>query len=185
MDPVRKIEEDQAIFAVIDIQEGLVKAMDETVGRNVIRNVQTLLSVAKEMEIPVVPTEQYPRGLGTTVAGIKEDLTGDPIEKVSFSCCRVEAFNERLSRLGRKQIILSGMETHICVLQTCADLIERGYEVHVLADAVCSRRKLDWEIGLSWMEKKGAIISTTEMIAFQLLKEAGTERFKRVSKRFK
>ena len=179
------IEEDEAVFIVIDVQEGLIKAMDEEVGRTVIRNVQTLLSLAKEMAIPVVSTEQYPKGLGGTVSEIKKELLTESIEKTSFTCCRVEAFKERLDSLGRRQVILSGIETHICVLQTCSDLVDKGYEVHVAADAVCSRRKLDWEIGLRWMEKKGAIISTTEMIAFQLLKEAGTEKFKRLSKRFK
>jgi len=180
-----RIDEDQAVIILIDVQEGLVRAMDEQVGRKVIRNVQTLLSLGKEMAIPVITTEQYPRGLGDTVAEIKDEVKTDPIEKVSFSCCRVEAFSGGLDRLGRKQAILSGMETHICVLQTCCDLVEKGYEVHVPADAVCSRRKLDWEIGLKWMEKKGAIISTIEIIAFQLLKEAGTEKFRRLSKRFK
>jgi nicotinamidase-related amidase len=108
-----------------------------------------------------------------------------PIEKVSFSCCGVEMFNNKLNQSGRKQVILTGIETHVCVLQTAGDLIQKGYGVHVVADAICSRRKLDWEIGLRWMEKKGAMISTTETIAFRLLKEAGTEEFRRLSKLLK
>jgi nicotinamidase-related amidase len=108
-----------------------------------------------------------------------------PIEKVSFSCCGVETFNDKLNQLGRKQIILTGIETHVCVLQTADDLIQKGYEVHAVADAICSRSKLDWEIGLKWMEKRGAMISTTEIIAFQLLKEAGTEEFRGLSKLLK
>jgi len=143
MDRWGRIEEGQAVLMLIDVQEGLIKAMDEQVGRNVIRNVQTLLSFANEMTIPVISTVQYPRGLGGIVGEIKDAFKTDPIEKNSFSCCRVEAFSEKLERLGKKQAVLSGIETHICVLQTCADLIERGYEVHVPADAVCSRRKLD------------------------------------------
>ena len=91
-------------------------------------------------------------------------------------------FNEQLNRMGKKQVILTGIETHVCVLQTADDLIRGGREVHAVADAICSRRKLDWEIGLRWMEKKGAMISTTEIIAFQLLKEAGTEEFRTLSK---
>ncbi len=185
MDPRSRIEEDRAILLVVDVQEGLVRAMDQAIGKNVIRNIQTLLSLAEEMKIPVISTEQYPRGLGSTVAEIRGELVRDPVEKLSFSCLSVDAFKEKLNLAGRRQVILSGMETHICVLQTCADLIEKGYEVHVVADAVCSRRKLDWEVGLRWMERQGAIISTTEIIAFQLLREAGTERFKRLSKRFK
>jgi isochorismate hydrolase len=87
--------------------------------------------------------------------------------------------------LARKQVILTGIETHVCVLQTANDLIQEGYGVHAVADAICSRRKLDWEIGLRWMEKRGAMISTTEIIAFQLLKEAGTEEFRGLSKLLK
>jgi isochorismate hydrolase len=94
----------------------------------------------------------------------------------------VEAFKEKLGQTGRKHVILTGIETHVCVLQTADDLMQAGREVHAVADAICSRRKLDWEIGLRWMEKKGAMISTTEIIAFQLLKEAGTEEFRALSK---
>jgi nicotinamidase-related amidase len=185
MDSSRQIEDSQAALIVVDVQEGLVRAMDQMVAKSVVRNIQILLSVAGEMSIPVIVTEQYPKGLGASVAEIRQESGPGPIEKVSFSCCRAAGFNERLEATARKQILLSGMETHICVLQTCSDLIGKGYEVHVLADGVCSRRKLDWETGIRWMEKKGAVISTTEMIAFQLLKEAGTERFRRLSKWFK
>ena len=178
-----QIEREKAVLVIVDVQEALVKAMDSGVVRNLIRNLQTLIAFAKEMGIPMVMTEQYPRGLGMTVHEIKQELPSLlPIEKVSFSCGRVDAFNERLDRTGRRVILLTGMETHVCILQTAAHLIQKGFEVHVVADTVCSRRKLDWKIGLQWMEKKGAMISTTEIIAFQLLKEAGTEEFKRLSK---
>jgi nicotinamidase-related amidase len=160
--------------------------MNQEVGKNVIRNIRTLLAFAKKMDIPILITEQYPKGLGKTVPEIKMDLESiPPIEKVSFSCCGVERFNDQLNQLGRKHIILTGIETHVCVLQTAGDLIQKGYEVHAVADAICSRRKLDWEIGLRWMEKKGAMISTTEIIAFQLLKEAGTGEFRELSKLLK
>jgi nicotinamidase-related amidase len=183
MSRVPRVERDEIVLVVIDIQEALMKAMDPGLGKDLQRNLQILTPFAREMGIPILATEQYPRGLGRTLPDIKKEL-GDlsPIEKVSFSCCRVDAFNEQLNRSGRKQAILSGIETHVCVLQTAADLVERGYDVHVAADAVCSRRRLDWEIGLRWMEQIGAIITTTEIIAFQLLKEAGTDEFKRLSK---
>jgi nicotinamidase-related amidase len=186
MDRFTKIEREQAVLIVIDVQELLMKKMDPEIGKNVIQNIRILLAFAKEMAIPILITEQYPKGLGKTVPEIKMELGSTlPIEKVSFSCCGVETFNEKLNRLGRKQVILSGIETHVCVLQTADDLIQKGYEVHVVADAICSRRKLDWEIGLRWMEKRGAMISTTEIIAFQLLKEAGTEEFRGLSKLLK
>jgi isochorismate hydrolase len=186
MNSLSRIEREEAVLIIIDVQDVLMKKMNQEVGKNVIQNIRTLLTFAKEMAIPILMTEQYPKGLGKTVPEIKMELGSIlPIEKVSFSCCGVETFNEKLNRLGRKQVILSGIETHVCVLQTAADLIQKGYEVHVVADAICSRRKLDWEIGLRWMEKRGAMISTTEIIAFQLLKEAGTEEFRGLSKLLK
>jgi nicotinamidase-related amidase len=186
MGRLMKIERGQAVLIVIDVQDVLMKKMDREVGKKVIQNIQTLLTFAKEMAIPILMTEQYPKGLGNTVAEIRTEMGSIlPIEKVSFSCLGVVAFNNQLNHLGRKQILLTGIETHVCVLQTASDLIQEGYEVHVVADAICSRKKFDWETGLRWMEKRGAMISTTEIIAFQLLKEAGTEEFRNLSKLLK
>lgn len=183
MDRWLRIEREEAVLIVIDVQEVLMKQMDPEMGKQVTQNIKILLNFAKEMAIPILITEQYPKGLGGTIPEIKNELGPNlPIEKVTFSCCGVETFNEGLGRLKRNQVILIGIETHVCVLQTATDLIQKGYEVYVVADAVCSRKKLDWEIGLRWLEKKGAMIPTTEIIAFQLLKEAGTEEFKRLSK---
>jgi nicotinamidase-related amidase len=181
-----QIVREEAVLIIIDVQDALIRNMNQEVGKNVIRNIRTLLAFAKKMDIPILITEQYPKGLGKTVPEIKIEIESIlPIEKVSFSCCGVETFNDQLSQLGRKRVILTGIETHVCVLQTTGDLIQKGYEVHAVADAICSRRKLDWEIGLRWMEKRGAMISTTEIIAFQLLKEAGTEEFRELSKLLK
>ncbi len=186
MDRFTKMEREQAVLMVIDVQDVLMKRMHQEIRENVIWNIRTLIAFAKKMAIPILITEQYPKGLGKTVPEIKMELEFlIPIEKVSFSCCGVKAFNETLNQLVRNQVILTGIETHICVLQTADDLIQKGYEVHAVADAICSRRKLDWEIGLRWIEKKGAMISTTEIIAFQLLKEAGTEEFRGLSKLLK
>jgi len=186
MDQFMKMEREQAVLIIIDVQEVLMKQMDQEIGKNVIRNIQTLIAFAKKMGIPILMTEQYPKGLGRTVVEINRELESIlPIEKVSFSGCGVKAFNEKLSQWTRNQIILTGIETHVCVLQTASDLIQKGYTVHVVANAICSRKKLDWEIGLRWMEKRGAMISTLEIIAFQLLKEAGSEEFKELSKRLK
>ena len=180
------IEREEAVLVVIDVQETLMKSMPSEVKRSVIRNIQILIAFAREMSIPILSTEQYPKGLGKTVPEIKTELGSLlPIEKLTFSCYKVGTFRERLGQLKRKQIILSGIETHVCILQTAADLIENDYEVHVVGDAVCSRRKLDWEIGLRWLEKKGALIATTEIIAFQLFREAGTEEFRGLSKLLK
>jgi nicotinamidase-related amidase len=186
MQPSFQVEKRNTILVLIDFQEALVKAMESDVINRVIRNGQTLIAFAKEMGIPILVTEQYPKGLGGTIPGLKKDLEGiTPMAKRSFSCCRAEGFREQLENLDRKEVILCGIEAHVCVLQTAAELLEQGFGVHVVADAVCSRRKLDWETGLRWMEKKGAMILTTEIIAFQLLKEAGTEEFKRLSRLLK
>ena len=177
------MEKERTVLVAIDFQEAQTKIMPLDVGKILLRNMKILIAFAKQLNMPILATEQYPKGLGRTIAEIREAL-GEitPIEKVSFSCCGARAFNERLEEMKRSQIILAGIEAHVCVLQTAIDLIQRNYEVHVVADAVGSRKKLDWEMGLKWMEKKGAMISTTEIIAFQLLKEAGTEDFKKLSK---
>ena len=186
MEPSYGVERNNFVLIIIDIQGALVKAMESDIAHRVIRNSQILIAFAREMGLPILVTEQYPKGLGETVPEIKKDLEGIvPIEKMNFSCCQMESFRRRLEGSGRKEVILCGIEAHVCVLQTAADLLQQGYQVHVVADAVCSRRKLDWKTGLRWMEKKGAMISTTEIIAFQLLKEAGTEEFKKLSKLFK
>ena len=139
---------------------------------------------AKVLDIPVIVTEQYPKGLGPTVESIK-DATGDqfePIEKVVFSCARSPEFEEILAESNRKEVIIVGVETHVCVLQTSMDLINKGYTVYVPADAVTSRRELDWQRGINLIEKAGAVVGTKETFLFQLLERAGTDEFKQVSK---
>lgn len=181
MDRLR-LEKEEAVLVIVDVQEVLMKKMDQGIAAKMIRNIRTLIAFAKEMAIPILITEQYPKGLGKTIPEIKTELKSLlPVEKVSFSCCGAKAFNDQLNHLGRKQIVLTGIETHVCVLQTANDLVQKGYEVCVIADAVCSRRKLDWKIGLRWMENWKVRILTTEIITFQLLKEAGTEEFRRLA----
>ncbi len=181
-----RMDKENAVLVAVDFQEAQTRIMPPEVGKNIIRNMKILIAFAGRLRVPILVTEQYPKGLGRTIPEIREDLgTITPIEKVSFSCCGVRTFNEQLEEFRRSQIILTGIEAHVCVLQTAWDLIQRNYEVHVAADAIGSRKKLDWQVGLRWMEKKGAMISTTEIIAFQLLKEAGTDDFKQLSKYLK
>jgi isochorismate hydrolase len=186
MDLSSQMEREEAVLVIVDLQEVLMKQMNQEIGKNVVRNINTLTAFAKEMASPILMTEQYPKGLGKTVPEVRMELGSIlPIEKLSFSCCGVRTFNDKLNQMARKQVILTGIETHVCILQTASDLIQKGYAVHPVADAICSRRKLDWKIGLRWMEKRGAMISTTEIIAFRLLKEAGTEEFRGLSKLLK
>ncbi len=149
MNPVSHFDKKEAVLVIVDVQDVLMRQMDPAIGKKIVRNIQTLLGFAKEMTIPILITEQYPKGLGKTLPEIKTELKGIlPIEKLSFSCCGVETFNEKLDQSARRQAILTGIETHVCVLQTADDLMQKGYAVHAVADAICSRRKLDWEIGL-------------------------------------
>jgi len=156
MDKPVPLERRETVLTIIDVQDVLMRKMNQEVGEKVIRNIRILLAFAKEMAIPILITEQYPKGLGKTVPELKMELESTlPIEKVSFSCCGVETFNHQLSQFGRKQVILTGIETHVCVLQTADDLTQKSYGVYAVADAICSRKKLDWETGLRWMEKRG------------------------------
>lgn len=154
--------------------------------RKVTANCLHLIEAARLLDIPLVLTEQYPKGLGPTVKEIKDALPSyRPIEKLTFDCCRVDSFMDALDSLGKKRIILTGMETHICVLQTCLGLLREGFHVHVPQDAVCSRTKENFLAGIEMMRDAGAVITCTETVLFQLLERAGTEEFKAISKRIK
>ncbi len=181
--PLSPRKEELALI-IIDAQDSLMKAMEPEIKQKTVNNIKLLIASAQKLNIPLILTEQYPKGLGKTVMEIQQALENyQPIEKVSFSCCGDEGFKSRLKQLSSaKGVILAGTETHICVLQTALDLLTGGYKVYVISDAACSRRRLDWEIGLRLMEKAGAIITTTETLIFQLLTRADTEEFKFISK---
>jgi len=155
---------------------------DEARARH-LKNTLLLLQGAKAVGIPVVCTEQYPKGLGPTLKEIREicpDL--NPIEKVEFSCCQNPTAAKAISNLSRKKILVAGMETHVCVYQTVLDLIGQGVVPHIVADTCLSRSKANYKIGLSLCERAGAVLSGTETALFQLVGRAGTEPFKAVSK---
>jgi len=178
------LSKDNAALVIIDIQDRLATAMK--VREDVIKNCLHLIELAKILNIPVVLTEQYPKGLGPTVSEIKEQLPSyQPIEKLTFSCCEEPNFLNEIKKLNKKSIILTGMETHICVLQTCIGLLKEGFHVHLVRDAVCSRAKENWKTGIEFMRNAGAVVTCTETVLFQLLKVAGTEEFKAISKRIK
>ena len=176
------LEKDKAVLVVIDVQEKLCRAMDEKVLEKLTGNINILQEAARELGLPVVATEQYVKGLGETLCVLKEKLTSPALEKMSFSCCGETPFPERLKELGRKQVIVAGMETHVCVLQTVIELLDAGYTVHVVRDAVMSRRKENWITGIEMAAAAGAVITSTETVVFQLLRVAGTEEFKKLSK---
>ncbi|RPJ39304.1 MAG: isochorismatase family protein [Chloroflexi bacterium] len=179
---------ENTLLLVVDVQERLMAAMPEQVAGNVLRNIRILVETAGEFGLPVLATEQYPKGLGLTVAELRAALPGEtrPFEKLAFSCCREPAFplsaNLAGSRFSGYSVILCGAETHVCVLQTALDLLAVGLRVFVAADAVCSRVKLNWKLGLDLMHLAVAVIGSTEIFAFGLLGAAVTEQFKRISR---
>ena len=147
--------------------------------QRIVENSVKLIHLARLFNLPVIVTEHYPRMMGSTLPEIKEALhTYDPIEKMDFNCCAVESFNNRLKSADLETILLAGVETHICIFQTCLNLLEKGYNVHVPHDAVDSRTEENWHIGLDLMKDAGAVITSTETIIFQILKRAGTKEFK-------
>jgi nicotinamidase-related amidase len=131
-------------------------------------------------------TEQYPKGLGRTVAEIQAAVPEyKPIEKIVFNCCGEPAFLAEVKKLNRRKVIVTGMETHVCVLQTAIGLLQEGFELHVVRDAVCSRTDENRETGIEYLRDAGAVITGTETVLFQLLKAAGTDEFKKISQRIK
>ncbi|ACA58964.1 hydrolase [Candidatus Desulforudis audaxviator] len=178
------LDKTNAALVIIDIQDRLAAAMK--VKNEVIKNCLHLIELSKMLNIPIVVTEQYPKGLGRTLVEIKEQLpVYQPIEKLTFSCCEEPNFLNEIKKLDKMSIILTGMETHICVLQTCIGLLREGFNVHIVRDAVCSRAKENWKTGIEFMRDAGAAITCTETVLFQLLKVAGTEEFKAISKKIK
>lgn len=172
------LDKDDTIIVVIDFQEKLMKAMSQS--EKVYKNTGMLLIAAEQMGIPVIVTEQYPRGLGGTVKEIKDHLKDYKyMEKVKFSA--FEGLQELLKDTARKTILITGSETHVCVFQTTRDLIEAGYNVHVVQDAVCSRFKENHLSGLELMKDLGAVVTNTETALFDLLKAAGGPEFKVIS----
>jgi nicotinamidase-related amidase len=178
------VSRENTALAIIDVQERLAATMKDK--DQVVHNIKLLIQAARLFNIPILVTEQYPKGLGRTVPEITVEIPKiTPIEKMTFSCCQADAFNKELEDLKVDQIILTGMETHICVLQTALDALQDGYRVQVVEDAVCSRTRDRWETGLRQMEKAGVLITCTETVIFELLGKAGTEEFKTMLKALK
>ncbi|HEX9024086.1 MAG TPA: hydrolase [Geobacteraceae bacterium] len=174
-----------AVLVVVDVQERLCRAMDEKILEKLIANIVILQEAARELGLPMLATEQYVKGLGETLPVLKERLVEPAIGKMTFSCCGEAPFLERLKALGRKQVIVTGMEAHVCVLQTVLELIDAGYHVHLVKDAVMSRRKENWKVGTEVAAAAGAVPTSTETVLFQLVRVAGSEEFKKLARLIK
>lgn len=177
------LEPEKAVLLVIDVQEKLCAAMDENALQQLTKNTGILLESANELALPVIFTEQYVKGLGPTLSELKQRAPAATCyEKLTFSCCGNEAFIDQMEESGRTQVIVSGMETHVCVLQTVIDLLGEGFDVHIVKDAVMSRSSDNKQTAIEAMVLAGAVPASTESVVFQLLKIAGTESFKKLSK---
>lgn len=175
----RPLMPEQCALIVIDIQEKLLPPIFQK--DQMVRNAQLLIRGAGILKIPALITTQYTKGLGRTVPEISSLLPeSEPIDKQLFSCFGSDVFCALLKRLpgNRNTVLLCGMESHICVAQTALAALREGYVVHVASDAVSSRTKWNWKIGLERMRAAGAVISSTEMMIYELMKSSGAPAFK-------
>ncbi|HEY0195862.1 MAG TPA: isochorismatase family protein [Kofleriaceae bacterium] len=177
----------RAALLVVDIQDRLLPAMPADALADVLRNTAILIQAAARLGVPVVVSQQYPKGLGPTHQAVEDVLASSGarlhrFDKLEFSAAAAPAFAAIAGELGRDQWLVCGMETHVCVYQTARDLAARGWAAHVCADAVCSRTPRNDELGLSLMARAGAVITSTEASVFDLLGRAGSDEFRALSK---
>jgi nicotinamidase-related amidase len=177
-----RLQAENTVMVIVDWQEKLCRVMDTTRQEEALKAASTLQWLAKSLDVPVLVSEQYPKGLGPTVLPLRAEGT---VEKVTFSAMATEAFAERLNELGRRDVVVVGMETHICVAQTCRDLLESGYRVWLVADACLSRRELDWSLGVERIRSDGGTIGTSEAVLFELVGTAASPYFRELSKRIR
>jgi nicotinamidase-related amidase len=176
------LEQSSAALLVIDVQDRINAVMAD---QGHLPRIEVLVEACRGLDVPVLASEQYPQGLGPTVESLAAALGDTPPGKLTFSCARDEDLRKAIEDSGRNQIIVTGIETHVCVLQTAIDLINIGYEVHVPHDAVNSRRPADKEWALHRMAAASAVITTTESALFELLERCDTAAFKTVAKLIK
>lgn len=179
----------RAALLVVDIQDRLSAAMPPEVLSVVVRNTAVLIETATKLGLPIVVSQQYPKGLGATVTSIEDALRSAQnvhrFDKAIFSAAACSEFAALAPTLKRDQWIVTGMEAHVCVYQTARDLVARGFETHVVSDAVCSRTKANYKIGRKLANRAGAVVTSTEVVVFDLLGCAGTEEFKALSRLIK
>ena len=169
---------------IVDVQERLLPAMAEA--EQVLRACSLLMTAAARLDVPITVSEQYPKGLGPTVPALANLVAENRVlAKVDFSCAADPAIRDRLDTEGRDQLVVAGIEAHVCVLMTAMELIDAGREVFVVADAVSSRRQSSADLALDRLRAAGVSVVTTEMVLFEWLRRAGTEEFKEISRLIK
>lgn len=175
------LRRDETVLLVVDFQDKLVGAMEGS--DSVTAEIGRLAQGMQLLELPILVTEQYPQGLGHTVPELAAKLPqGQALAKTSFSCCGVDGFWDDLAATRRRQIIVTGIEAHVCVLQTALDLLANGYQVHVPQDAVTSRKLANYQNALQRLQQAGVIVTNTESVLFELMAKAGTPEFKALQK---
>ena len=169
---------DASVLLVIDIQEKFIPVIPDC--DRLFAKTQTLIKAAKLLGMPVLVSEQYPQGLGQTIPSLKDCLPDDAVyyAKTTFGCLATPALHDALAALNRPQVIVCGFETHVCVNQTVHQLLEQGYQVHLVEDAIASRMEENRDIALRKMEQSGAVPSSVEMVLFELLRDAKRPEFK-------
>ena len=177
------LTEQDSIVVVIDIQQRLLTVMPEYTGESVVKQTDILLQAASEINIPLLITEQYPKGLGTTVETLQPYVSvTNRIEKTCFSCADADGFMSSLRSSHKRQVILVGMEAHICILQTALALQTQGYQVFVVEDAVCSRTQKNQDNAMQRLQQAGVTITNTESVLFEWLGDAKHSAFRTLSK---
>jgi nicotinamidase-related amidase len=178
------LDRKRSALVIIDVQEKLFPSIHDHA--RLLTRIDLLISAAALMKVPLLVTEQYPKGLGKTIEELRRVIpVFQPLAKVDFSCVPAPGFKERLSSLQRDQVVLAGIETHVCVAQTALDLASAGENVFVAADATGSRRPLDAQVALQRLDRNGITITSAESIVFEWLRRAGTEEFKAIQPKLK
>jgi nicotinamidase-related amidase len=180
-----RIEPERSLLLVVDVQERLATAMPQPAMERLVANAGLLLEAARLLRVPVVASEQYPKGLGPTVAALADRLRAVdvvPIDKLTFGAADEPRVAQAIAQHSPRSVIVVGIETHVCVFQTVRELARRGYAVYVVADAVASRREEHRALGLALCERAGALAVPAETVIFDWLRVAGTDEFRALSR---
>ncbi len=178
------LDRNQTALLIVDVQEKINFVMMH--GDLVVESILKLIKACQILNVPIFITEQYPKGLGPTEPQILQALDGKiPLQKMTFSCCGSQELLQQINHLKVRQVILTGIESHVCVQQTALDLLAQEIQVHIPKDAVSSRKELDYQTALARMSNAGVVLTSVEAALFELLQEAGTPEFKEVTKLIK
>jgi nicotinamidase-related amidase len=182
---MERLVPESTVLLVVDVQERLAAAMPPATLERLVTNAGILLDAAARLNVRVIASEQYPKGLGPTIPSLAERLAPRsivPIAKTEFDACGDPAIARALAAMTPRAVVVLGMEAHVCVFQTARELVRRGYNTYVVADAVASRREENRAVGIGLCERAGAITTVTESVVFDWVRRAGTEDFKAISK---